>query len=128
MAKRPTAPACRRKRFVGQVHVAEHGVTADRRDNGYRDYADTHIEKLRFVSHARGLGFTIEECRGLLDLYEDKSRASADVKAIAKQHLSDIDRKIAELNAMRDTLSRLVKACRGDNRPDCPILDDLARK
>ncbi len=103
-------------------------VIADRRENGYRDYGEPHIEKLRFVGHARGLGFTIEECRGLLDLYEDKRRASADVKAIAKQHLADIDRKIEELNAMRDTLSKLVRACRGDNRPDCPILDDLAGK
>lgn len=102
-------------------------VQADRRANGYRDYGETEIEKLRFVGHARNLGFTIEECRGLLDLYEDKGRASADVKSIAKEHLADIDRKIEELNAMRSTLARLVKACRGDNRPDCPILENLAQ-
>ena len=71
-------------------------VTADRRANGYRDYGDPHIEKLRFVAHARGLGFTIDDCRGLLDLYDNKRRASADVKAIAKHHLADIDRKIDE--------------------------------
>ncbi len=101
-------------------------VTADRRANGYRDYSQDHIEKLRFVGRARDLGFTIDECRSLLDLYEDKKRASADVKRIAKDHLADIDRKISELQAMRDTLDRLVRSCRGDNRPDCPILEDLA--
>ncbi len=101
-------------------------VEADRQDNGYRDYGQTHVEKLRFVGRARDLGFTIEDCRNLLDLYENKRRASADVKALATEHLSDIDRKIAELNAMRDTLAKLIRACRGDNRPDCPILEDLA--
>ena len=101
-------------------------VAADRQTNGYRDYGDAHIEKLRFVAHARRLGFTIDDCRGLLDLYENKRRASADVKAIAKHHLADIDRKIEELNAMRSTLAKLVKACRGDNRPDCPILENLS--
>ena len=101
-------------------------VTADRRANGYRDYSESHIEKLRFVAHARGLGFTIDDCRGLLDLYDNKRRASADVKAIAKHHLADIDRKIEELNAMRGTLAKLVKACRGDSRPDCPILETLS--
>lgn len=101
-------------------------VEADRRDNGYRDYGQTHVEKLKFVGRARDLGFTIEDCRNLLDLYENKRRASADVKALATEHLSEIDRKISELQAMRNTLAKLIKACRGDNRPDCPILEDLA--
>ena len=101
-------------------------VVADRRGNGYRDYDDTHLHKLRFVQRARSLGFTIEQCRALLSLYEDKNRASAEVKALAKARLNDIDRKIAELQALRATLGHLIEACHGDQRPDCPILDDLA--
>ena len=101
-------------------------VVADRRDNGYRDYGEAHLHKLRFVQRARSLGFTIEQCRALLSLYDDKHRASAVVKALAKARLDDIDRKIAELEGLRATLAHLVEACHGDHRPDCPILDDLA--
>lgn len=101
-------------------------VVADRRPNGYRDYGERHIHKLCFVQRARGLGFTVDECRSLLSLYEDKGRASADVKRLAEARLADIDRKIAELRGMRATLSTLVENCHGDGRPDCPILDDLA--
>lgn len=97
-----------------------------RRDNGYRHYEEAHVHKLRFLQRARSLGFSVEECRRLMSLYEDRHRASADVKAVAKAHLADVDRKIAELQSMRDTLSHLIHACRGDRRPHCPILDDLA--
>ena len=103
-------------------------VVADRRGNGYRDYADEHVHKLRFVQRARGLGFTVDECRNLLSLYEDQDRASSEVKQLAEARLADIDRKIEELQSMRDALARLIHACHGDDRPDCPILDDLAKK
>ena len=92
-------------------------IEPDRGANGYRDFSDSDLHKLRFLGHARSLGFSIEDCRGLLALYEDKGRASADVKHIAKEHLAKIDAKIAELQAMRHTLAHLVKACAGDNRP-----------
>ncbi|NIQ94004.1 MAG: MerR family DNA-binding protein, partial [Desulfuromonadales bacterium] len=72
------------------------------------------------------LGFSIEECRELLSLYQDRSRSSADVKHVAQQRVDHIDRKIAELKGMRDTLEHLIAECHGDHMPDCPILDDLA--
>ena len=103
-------------------------VAAPRRDNGYRDYGDLEIHKLRFLGRARSLGFSIEDCRQLLSLYEDNSRASSDVKALAITHLEEIDKKLAELQGLRDTLSNLVHNCHGDDRPDCPILEGLAGK
>lgn len=90
---------------------------------GYRTYGDTQIKKLIFVRRAREFGFSIEECRGLLDLYQDQTRSSADVKRLAQGRLEDIERKQAELQSLHDDLSHLVKACRGDDRPDCPIID-----
>lgn len=101
-------------------------VRSDRRDNNYRDYSDTALHNLRFLQRARALGFSIEECRQLLSLYADKHRASADVRRLAAEHIGEIDEKIVELKAMRKTLSTLVHACHGDDRPDCPILEDLA--
>jgi Cu(I)-responsive transcriptional regulator len=100
-------------------------VTPQRATNGYRSFRDSDLHKLTFLGHARSLGFSIEDCRALLALYEDETRASSDVKRIAKDHLSRIDRKIADLAAMRETLSHLVRACAGDDRPDCPILQGL---
>jgi len=94
--------------------------------NGYRAFSDTDIHNLTFIARARALGFSIEDCRALLALYEDKSRASADVKKIAQRHLDQIEAKIADLSAMRDTLSHLVHACRGNHRPDCPILEGIS--
>ena len=94
--------------------------------NGYRDFSDRDAHKLVFLARARSLGFSIEECRALLSLYEDRDRASADVKKMAIEHLDEIARKIEELQAMRNTLQTLVARCHGDDRPDCPILDDLA--
>lgn len=94
--------------------------------NGYRAFRDSDLHKLAFLGRARSLGFTIEECRALLALYEDKARASADVKALAQSHLEQIAAKIEELKAMQATLSDLVSACAGDHRPDCPILTGLA--
>lgn len=101
-------------------------ITADRAPNGYRDYSQTHLHKLAFLHRARGLGFSIEECRQLLALYEDKSRASADVKRLAALKVAEIDRKMGELTELRATLGHLIDHCQGDHRPDCPILDSLA--
>ncbi len=101
-------------------------ISPDRTDNGYRDFSETHMHKLAFLSRARGLGFSIEECRTLLSLYEDTDRASADVKTMARVHLDKMAHKIAELKAMQQTLSELVNKCHGDDRPDCPILQGLA--
>ena len=97
-----------------------------RGENGYRRFRESDVHKLSFLGRARSLGFSIEDCRGLLALYEDEARASADVRRIAKAHLERIDAKLAELGAMRATLAHLVEACAGDHRPDCPILADLA--
>lgn len=94
--------------------------------NGYRAFRDSDLHKLAFLGRARSLGFSIDECRTLLALYEDRQRASADVKSVAETHLSRIEAKIAELRAMHDTLADLVHSCAGDNRPDCPILSGLA--
>lgn len=101
-------------------------VVPGRSGNGYRTYSPTDVHKLQFVQRARGLGFSVEDCRALLSLYEDDHRASADVKAIATEHLSEIEAKIAELKALHKTLKHLVDHCHGDDRPHCPIIDDLA--
>lgn len=101
---------------------------ARRRDNGYRDYADRDVHMLRFLSRARGLGFSVADCRALVALYADTGRKSADVKEIALNRVTDIDTKIAELRAMRATLVELAETCHGDDRPDCPIIDDLASR
>ncbi len=102
-------------------------VRPARNPNGYRDFAEQDVHKLAFLARARSLGFSIGDCRALLALYEDRARASADVKRVAEAHLEEIDRKIAELEGMRDALSTLVRRCHGDERPDCPILQDLGR-
>lgn len=98
----------------------------DRSDNGYRDYSTSDVHRLRFLQRARGLGFSVAECRQLLSLYNDRERESADVKTLAKAKLTEIDRKIAELKGLRDVLSHLVAHCHGDERPECPIIDELA--
>lgn len=96
--------------------------------NGYRSFRESDAHKLAFLGRARALGFSIEDCRNLMALYEDEHRASAEVKDIAEHHLERIDSKIAELKEMRATLAHLVDACAGDHRPDCPILADLAKE
>ena len=101
-------------------------VAPDRAENGYRDYSSSDVHRLRFLHRARNLGFSIDECRLLLSHYSDRNRASADVKAVAEQKLSEIDAKIAELQSLKSALQPLVDCCHGDDRPDCPILDDLA--
>ncbi|MFC4216178.1 Cu(I)-responsive transcriptional regulator [Pseudophaeobacter arcticus] len=103
-------------------------IKPQRSENGYRCFVEADLHKLAFLGRARALGFTIEDCRMLMALYEDESRASGDVKQLALEHLSKIETKIADLQAMRDTLTELVHCCAGDNRPDCPILKDLSGK
>ena len=108
-------------------YYEEIGLVAPARGaNGYRSFAEIDIHKLTFLARARALGFTIEECRALLALWEDRDRASGDVRRIAADHLAAIDRKIGELRDLRATLAHLVDCCAGDDRPDCPILDRLA--
>jgi Cu(I)-responsive transcriptional regulator len=101
-------------------------IVPARRDNGYRDYGERDLHVLKFLRRARNLGFSIEDCRSLLSLYRDRSRASADVKQLAERRLGEIDDKISELQSIKRTLSHLAQTCHGDDRPDCPILDDLA--
>lgn len=98
---------------------------AARRPNGYRTYTPVDMRTLNFIKRARCLGFSVEEVRDLLDLWRNKRRTSSTVKALASRHLEALDRKIEELRSMRRTLADLVECCRGDARPDCPILDDL---
>ncbi|KQO60834.1 MULTISPECIES: Cu(I)-responsive transcriptional regulator [unclassified Methylobacterium] len=99
---------------------------ADRTASGYRLYAENDLHTLRFVRRSRDLGFSVEDIAGLLALWQDRGRASAQVKALAVQHLTDLRRRIGELEAMARTLTSLADHCSGDSRPDCPILDDLA--
>jgi len=94
--------------------------------NGYRSFVAADLHRLAFLGRARALGFTIEDCRALMAMYQDESRASADVKSLAQEHLAKIEAKIRDLQTMHDTLSELVTCCAGDERPDCPILSDLS--
>ena len=96
-----------------------------RSDAGYRVYSDDDLHVLRFVKRARTLGFSLEQIRELLSLWQNKARASADVKAIALGHVAELNQRIAELTEMRDTLQTLAGCCQGNDRPDCPILQSL---
>ena len=99
---------------------------ARRTDSGYRVYDAPEVHTLRFIRRARDLGFSIKEIQHLVGLWQNRRRASADVRRIAQTHITALDAKIAELQAMRRALEQLVHNCHGDHRPDCPILDDLA--
>jgi Cu(I)-responsive transcriptional regulator len=99
---------------------------ADRRSNLYRSYSESDVALLRFIGRARRLGFSIEDLKSLIALYRDRSRTSRDVRAVASHHLARVERKIRELHSIRDALADLVEHCSGDNRPDCPILDELS--
>jgi Cu(I)-responsive transcriptional regulator len=98
---------------------------AARRPSGYRDYDTRDIHTLRFVGRARDLGFSMEEIRQLLALWQDRQRSSADVKALALTRAAELGRKARQLSGMRRSLERLASDCQGDTRPDCPILDDI---
>ena len=98
----------------------------DRTDAGYRQYGPNEVHTLRFIRHARELGFSMVEIAALLKLWQNRRRASADVKRIALSHVADLDRRMSEMAAMKHTLETLAACCHGDERPDCPILDELA--
>ena len=99
---------------------------AMRSDTGYRQYGEREVHVLRFIRRARDLGFSIKDISGLLSLWHDRQRPSRQVKALAQAHMQQLQRKIDELQSMRQTLEKLVQCCQGDDRPDCPILQDLA--
>jgi Cu(I)-responsive transcriptional regulator len=101
---------------------------APRSGNGYRAYGDNDVHILRFVQRARSLGFSVSECRQLLDLYRNPHRASAEVKALTMRRVAELDRKRAELAGMRAALVRLAENCHGDDRPECPIIENLAQR
>jgi Cu(I)-responsive transcriptional regulator len=101
-------------------------IAPQRAGNGYRDYSGDDVHRLAFLKRARNLGFSIDDCRQLMALYRDRSRASADVRQIASDHVGAIEEKIRELQSMRATLQKLIHACHGDDRPDCPILEEMA--
>ena len=105
---------------IGLLHAAS------RSDNGYRHYSPQDLQQLAFIKRARDLGFTLEEVGKLLALWQDRERASADVKALAASHIAELERKISELVSLRNSLSELVTSCHGDQRPDCPIIKALA--
>ena len=98
-----------------------------RTDSGYRQYGDKEVHTLRFIRRARDLGFAMAEIAELLKLWQDRRRASASVKRIALAHIAELDRRMAELAQMRRTLQHLADCCQGDERPDCPILDELGQ-
>ena len=99
-----------------------------RTDSGYRQYGDNEVHTLRFIRRARDLGFSIVEIGALLKLWQNRRRASADVRRIAERHVHDLQRRIDEMSSMKRTLEHLVHGCRGDGRPECPILDELANE
>ena len=115
-----SAKAIRYYESIGLIRAAS------RSHSGYRIYGEHDLRTLHFIQRARSLGFTVAEVGALLALWRDTGRHSAQVKALAGRHVEDIDRKIAELGGLRDTLTDLIERCHGDDRPDCPILDDLA--
>ena len=110
-------------------HYEKVGVIspAARRDSGYRDYGQRDVHTLRFIGRARDLGFPLEEIRTLLALWQDRHRSSAEVKSLALARAAELKRKARELDSMRRTLEHLAQSCHGDDRPDCPIIDDLER-
>ena len=109
-------------------HYEEVGLTpaATRTDAGYRQYGDADVHTLRFVRHARDLGFSIAEIGELVGLWHNRKRPSRQVKALAQAHILELEQKAQELLAMKATLEHLVHCCHGDDRPDCPILETLA--
>jgi MerR family copper efflux transcriptional regulator len=99
---------------------------AGRTDAGYRQYAEGEIQTLRFIRRSRELGFSLERIKTLLGLWEDRSRKSSEVKKLARQYVAELDEQIAKLKGMRAQIAHLADCCHGDNRPDCPIIEDLA--
>lgn len=109
-------------------HYESIGLIAEARrtESGYRLYSEQDVQVLQFIHRGRELGFSLEQIADLLALWQDKGRASSDVRAVALQHIDELDKKIAQMQSMRQTLVKLAKSCHGDKRSDCPILEDLA--
>lgn len=109
-------------------HYEDTGLipAAIRSDNGYRYYGEQDLHRLRFVRQARKLGFSMEQIAALLGLWQDQQRSSKQVKSLAAEHIVKLDQRISELQEIRATLAQLVQDCRGDQRPECPILENLA--
>ncbi|PCE21572.1 Cu(I)-responsive transcriptional regulator [Burkholderia ubonensis] len=122
-ASRASGVSTKMIRYYEQVGLF---MPAKRSDSGYRIYGADEIHVLRFIRQARHLGFLVEDIRKLLTLWQDRSRASAEVKSIALGHVAELDERIAELTDMRNTLADLAAHCSGDERPECPILARLA--
>lgn len=139
-AKQPATSAVGRPLNIGEAarasgvsarmirHYEQTGLLpeAQRSMSGYRQYGPSDLHTLRFIQQARQLGFGIGQIAVLLDLWRDRDRPSAEVKALAQSHIAELDEKIAEMQQMRATLAALSHACHGDDRPDCPILEGLA--
>ena len=126
----PIGEAARRAGISARMvrHYESLGLLAPvaRTDSGYRQYTEADIHTLRFIRRARDLGFSMDEIATLLGLWQDKQRASSQVKQIAQKHIANLSERIAAMQAMQRSLQALVGCCHGDDRPDCPILDDLA--
>lgn len=122
-ASRATGVSTKMIRYYESVGLIRR---ADRTDSNYRDFGDREVRELQFIRRARDLGFSVAEIAHLLSLWRDRSRPSREVKAIAEQHVADLDGRIVEMQAMADTLRQLAQCCAGDDRPDCPILADLS--
>jgi len=101
-------------------------LRSERAANGYRRYREADVEQMRFLHRARSLGFSLDECRDLLELYQDPTRASAEVRRIAEHHLVEVNAKIAQLQQLKASLGELIQQCPGNDSPDCAILDTLA--
>lgn len=99
---------------------------AHRSQSSYRTYSENDIHTLQFIRGARDLGFSVEQMKTLLALWRDRSRASADVKAVALVHIAELERKAAAIDAMTRTLKHLANTCQGNDRPDCPIIEEIA--
>lgn len=100
---------------------------AARSESGYRQYSDKEVSTLRFIRQSRDLGFSIEQIRELLGLWQNRRRPSRQVRALAQAHILELDEKLKEIQAMKATLEHLVHCCHGDDRPDCPIIETLAQ-
>ncbi|MEO8281638.1 MAG: Cu(I)-responsive transcriptional regulator [Ideonella sp.] len=115
-------------KMIRHYESVELFTPAHRTEAGYRQYADKDLHTLRFIRRARDLGFSIEQIRELLALWQDRKRPSRQVKAFAQAHLQELEQKLSELQAMKASLEHLVHCCHGDDRPECPIIDSLARR
>jgi len=122
-AARASGVSAKMIRYYEQIGLVR---AADRTDSNYRSFDARNVNELRFIKRARSLGFSVDEIANLLSLWRDRVRPSRDVKLIADQHVAELEGRIAEMQAMADTLRHLSGCCAGDDRPDCPILADLA--